>query len=224
MFTHFWSGLAGGASVPALISGCFVAETAKEALWGTAALSFLVANYLVWLREHNYVGAAEQKIKRLEAIVAAKGRLEISFREAERQFDELIYKTHLWPTRCLSVCIENVGAKALTNCQIYFDGISTPDGRLVKGIAMRGVLFSLNPTEKSFVLLVSCEEQRTTTPQNATLHVPPKPNQFGDFRLISTSEAHEITLRATAAECESCTRKFRVWLSEDAKLKMVRLD
>jgi hypothetical protein len=223
MFTHLWSGLAGGASVPALISGCFVAETAKEALWGTAALSFFVASYLVWNREYIKAQTAQLKIQELEEKLADRGRLEISFQENERQFDERQYKNLHWPTRQFSVCVKNAGAKALTNCCIYFDGISTEDGNRPTGIAIRSSAFSLNASDREFVLLVSCEERQTSRPANAALHVPPKPNAFGEHRLISTSEPHEITIRATAAECEPYVCKFRVWLDDDGKLRMVRL-
>lgn len=216
--------MSGVLCVPLTIAGCFWPPgPVQKLLVMTGIACGIYAAFKVWSEENKRADDADKIALQLKADLDAQGQLEISFRENERQFDERPFKSHLWRTRQLSVCVENVGARALTNCQIYFDGISTDDGHYATGIAMRSNPFSLNASDKSFVLLASCEERNSSTPSVAVLHAPPTPNAFGEFRLISTSEPHEITLRATAAECEPCVRKFRVWFSADAGLQMLRL-
>jgi len=213
IFSHVWSGLAGGSSVLMMLWGTFYSPSpnVKTSLYITAAIAFFWAGFLVWKTEQGRADVQEQKAKELEAAATAQGRLEISFRMGERRFDDRFYRNLHWPTRRLSIGVENVGAKGLTNCQLYFDRISTEDGRLATGIAMAANTFRLSATEVEFIALVSYEERQTTPPTLMELHVASRADGTGGDRLISTSEVHKITLRATAAECEPCVRTFRLW-------------
>lgn len=228
---HWIALLTGGALAAALgLWGQFKGAITSAHYVAVLCIAIIFASYCAWKEEKQRgikaEGEAARKaieVTKLEAIIAAQGRLEISFTKGERRFEESKSKIY-YTIKQLSVCVENVGAKGLTQCQLYFDGISTEDGRLATKIALLPSSFSLNPSASEFIPLVSCDEGRESPPGNAALHVPARVDGATGDRIIETSKIHVITLRATAAECEPCVRNFRVWLSDDAKIRMKRLD
>lgn len=210
-FVTEWSlAMSGPASVPLAIIGAFVTnEALKVSLFVTAVVCFVIGSYAVWKRE------------RVKAI-AASTRLDIDFVPSGRRFNEIKHNLH-YKTRQLSVRVINLGKLQATNCQVYFDGISSNDGNLPKGVALLSAPVALNGSEELFVPIISFEEREHCTAGN--LYVPFKINdRKAGYRTFDGSEEHRIILRATAAECGACVREFHFWVDSNHNLLMKRLN
>jgi hypothetical protein len=121
----------------------------------------------------------------------------------------------------VGVCVRNAGSLRATNCELFFDDIAPDEGDLAKRVLLTSWNFGLNGSGEELVPLVSFHRGLNNSVGDVYLNLDtagqPIPKTF------DTSIAYTITLRATAAECGACTRRFRFWV-EDKTLKIERVD
>lgn len=207
-----WSiAMSGPLSVPLAIAGVLSSnDTVKATLFVISAACLVVGSYLIWKRE---------RIK----VIQVSPRLDIIYVANERRYDENKQDLH-WGIKTISVAVKNIGATGLSNCQLYFDGISTEDGNLPKGCELQKGLppFKLNGSETLFFKLLRFEERAQCTAGN--LFVPFALDRDAGYRTFDRAGAHIITLRATAAECAPCIRRFKFWVDSSHHLKMERIE
>ncbi|MEW6438003.1 MAG: hypothetical protein AB1508_12640 [Pseudomonadota bacterium] len=197
--------LSGPFSVPLAIAGVLATnQTAKQVLFGTAAICFIVGSYEVWKRE------------RLRANAAAP-RFKISFVEGQAGYDDSFGPAGM---RRLSISVRNEGNTALTNCQVFMDAIEPDVDRQRMGGRMNHDPFVLNGTEERFIPLVSFEQNPATTA--GVIYLPRRHNDFTSGHRIFDAALgpYTITLRATAAECGAYEKRFRFWVDANRRLHL----
>jgi hypothetical protein len=125
--------------------------------------------------------------------------------------------------RSLHFSLGNIGNTRLTNCKIHLEDVTPNEGNLASEIRLPIERLDLNSGEKHFVPLASYDEPIDSMPGDtvAVLHVPFKSDGTG-VRHIGIEAPYRVALKATAAECPSCSAVFRVWVSTEGRLRMER--
>ena len=188
---------------------------AQRILVATAASCYLAAAFAAWRRERD-------RADELSRQVASQGRLEIDFLVGKRGYEEERSGTSHNVIRTLSVKVANIGGAPVRQVRVYALGVDPNEGNLAEPIPLLGLAEDLNPGDFRFRKVSTYNEPGCNTAADtmATLHIPFRTGYPGE-RTIGRDLAYVVSLRATGAGASSpCDRKFRVWITADARLRM----
>jgi hypothetical protein len=204
----------------------FLGALIQGAAFLGVAWTMVFTTRLLFVAPSQLYSEAQSRIHTLEGNIADemanKGRLDFEFIPERRRYEEITRPLN-GQRRSLQFSLQNMGNARLTNCKIHLEDVTPNEGNLASEIRLPIKEFDLNPGDKHFVPLASYDEPNDSMPGDtvAVLHVPFKSDGTG-VRHIGVEIPYHVALKATAAECPSCSAVFRVWVSTEGRLRMER--
>lgn len=149
--------------------------------------------------------------------------LAIDFLEQDDRFDrvEILNQANV-VRRTVYVALRNVGNGFLSGCKLVVKECIPPtkSGQIPAALKYN---FPLQMGQHEFIAVAWFDERAPYANRDIIFAVPYPTGFFGGWTAVGAipkQDAYTIALEATGLECGPCIKYYRLWVSEDQKLRM----